>query len=74
LLREFDAFLGLDLQAAIPRSQTTESDPRIDALVAEREAARARRDFAESDRIRDVLAAEGVAIEDTPDGPRWRRG
>jgi cysteinyl-tRNA synthetase len=74
LLREFDAFLGLDLQAAIPRSQTAESDPRIDGLVAEREAARARRDFAESDRIRDLLAAEGVAIEDTPDGPRWRRG
>jgi cysteinyl-tRNA synthetase len=74
LLREFDAFLGLDLQAAIPRSQIAESDPRIDGLVAEREAARARRDFAESDRIRDLLAAEGVAIEDTPDGPRWRRG
>jgi len=74
LLSEFDAFLGLDLQNATPRSQTTESDPRIDGLVAEREAARARRDFAESDRIRDLLAAEGVAIEDTPDGPRWRRG
>ena len=74
LLREFDAFLGLDLQGAIPRSQMAESDPRIDALVADREAARARRDFAESDRIRDALAAEGVALEDTPDGPRWRRG
>jgi len=74
LLREFDDFLGLDLRNAIPRSQTSESDPRIDALVAEREAARARRDFAEADRIRDALAAEGVAIEDTPDGPRWRRG
>ena len=74
LLREFDVFLGLDLQAAIPRSQIAESDPRIDALVAEREAARARRDFAESDRVRDVLAAEGIAIDDTPDGPRWRRG
>ncbi len=74
LLREFDAFLGLDLQVAIPRSQTVESDPRIDALLVDREAARARRDFAESDRIRDALAAEGVAIEDTPDGPRWRRG
>ncbi len=74
LLREFDAFLGLDLQAATPRSQAVESDPRIDALVAEREAARARRDFAESDRIRDALAAEGITIEDTPDGSRWRRG
>jgi cysteinyl-tRNA synthetase len=74
LLREFDSFLGLDLQAATPRSQTEESDPRIDGLVAAREVARAKRDFAESDRIRDLLADEGVAIEDTPDGPRWRRG
>ncbi len=74
LLREFDAFLGLDLQAGVPRSQASESDPRIDALLAEREAARVRRDFAESDRIRDLLADEGVAIEDTPGGPHWRRG
>jgi len=74
LLSEFDAFLGLDLQNATPRSQTTESDPRIDGLLAEREAARASRDFAESDRIRDLLVEEGISIEDTPDGPRWRRG
>jgi cysteinyl-tRNA synthetase len=74
LLREFDAFLGLALQTAVPRSQIAESDPRIDAMVAEREAARARRDFAASDRIRDQLAAEGISIEDTPEGPRWRRG
>jgi len=73
-LSEFDAFLGLDLQNATPRSQITESDPRIDELLAEREAARARRDFAESDRIRDLLVEEGISIEDTPDGPRWRRG
>ncbi|HXV37606.1 MAG TPA: cysteine--tRNA ligase [Myxococcota bacterium] len=75
LLGDFDRFLGLDLGAARPRASASASgsDPRIDALVAEREAARARRDFAESDRIRAVLAAEGIAIEDTPAGPRWRR-
>jgi cysteinyl-tRNA synthetase len=74
LLRQFDAFLGLDLENATPRSQLTESDPRIDALVAQRQDARSGGDFAEADRIRDELAAEGVSIEDTPDGPRWRRG
>jgi cysteinyl-tRNA synthetase len=73
LLRRFDDFLGLDLGRAVPRRATSESDPRIDALLAQREAARAARDFGESDRIRDELAAEGVVIEDTPEGPRWRR-
>jgi len=41
--------------------------------VAEREAARRRRDFAAADRLREVLAAEGISLEDTPAGPRWRR-
>jgi cysteinyl-tRNA synthetase len=72
LLSEFDAWLGLELMTA-PVEKARESDPRIDALVAEREQARARKDWAEADRIRDALATEGVTIEDTPDGPRWRR-
>jgi len=50
-----------------------ESDPRIDGLLAERDQARAARDFATADRIRDALAAEGIEIEDTPDGPVWHR-
>lgn len=74
LLLEFDTFLGLDLAGGVPAASPVESDPRIDGLVAEREAARKRRDFAGADRIRDALAAEGVTIEDTPAGPRWRRG
>jgi cysteinyl-tRNA synthetase len=74
LLLEFDAVLGLGLATETPRAEAQESDPRIDALVAEREAARGRRDFAEADRIRDALAAEGIAIVDTPAGPRWKRG
>jgi cysteinyl-tRNA synthetase len=73
VLREADLVLGLDLAHGVPRSERAESDPRIDALVAEREAARARRDFATADRIRNELLREGVQIEDTPQGPRWRR-
>jgi len=73
LFADFDAFLGLDLAEAAIAEAAVEADPRIDALVEARETARRRRDFAESDRIRDLLAAEGVAIDDTPDGPRWRR-
>jgi cysteinyl-tRNA synthetase len=46
----------------------------VPALLAARQAARARKDFAESDRIRDALAAAGVVVEDTADGPRWHVG
>jgi cysteinyl-tRNA synthetase len=49
--------------------------PVIDALVqgalVQRQNARARKDFAAADVIRDQLAAAGFVIEDTPDGPRW---
>jgi cysteinyl-tRNA synthetase len=49
-------------------------DPAIEALVAERQAARKRRDFAASDRIRDELAAQGIVLEDSRDGVvRWKR-
>lgn len=45
----------------------------IDALIAERAAAKAERDFERADSIRDGLAARGVRIEDGPDGTSWRR-
>ncbi|HTR68831.1 MAG TPA: cysteine--tRNA ligase [Mycobacteriales bacterium] len=49
-------------------------DAIVPALLEARQSARKRKDFAESDRIRDTLAAAGVAVEDTPDGPRWHVG
>ena len=48
-------------------------DAAIDALIAARSAARAAREWAESDRIRDQLAAAGVILEDGAGGTRWRR-
>ena len=44
----------------------------VDDRLAARRAARARRDFAEADRIRGELGSRGVAIEDTPQGTKWR--
>jgi cysteinyl-tRNA synthetase len=44
---------------------------QIGGLIADRTAARARKDFAESDRIRDQLAAMGVVIKDSKDGTTW---
>ena len=45
----------------------------INMQIAARTAARERRDFAESDRIRDELASEGILLEDAPSGTMWRR-
>ncbi|HVH64060.1 MAG TPA: cysteine--tRNA ligase [Candidatus Dormibacteraeota bacterium] len=45
----------------------------IERLISEREAARAARDFARADRIRDDLRRRGIALEDSKDGVRWRR-
>src|ERR1700722_3613590 len=50
------------------------SDAEIEGLMAARRAARAQKDFRESDRIRDLLAAAGVVLEDKPGGiSEWRR-
>jgi cysteinyl-tRNA synthetase len=54
-------------------SDTKLGNAAIDQLLAERDAARAQKDFAVADRIRDELAAQGISIEDGAGGTRWRR-
>ncbi|MGT2888302.1 cysteine--tRNA ligase [Streptococcus didelphis] len=48
-------------------------DATIEALIEERQVARANRDFAKADQIRDQLAAKGIKLLDTKDGVRWTR-
>ncbi|MET0548201.1 MAG: cysteine--tRNA ligase, partial [Xanthomonas sp.] len=51
-----------------------DDEARIQALVDERSAAKKARDFQRADALREQLAAEGVLLEDTAQGVRWRRG
>jgi cysteinyl-tRNA synthetase len=71
LVLEFDRVLGLGLEQA--RLDAPEVDERIEALIREREAARAARDWARADEIRDQLRDEGIALEDSSRGTTWRR-
>ncbi len=49
------------------------TDEAIEALVAERTAAKKARNFARADQIRNELAEKGVVLEDSKDGVRWKR-
>ena len=64
----FDRVLGLDLDRATGK----ELPPGAEGLIARREAARAARDWAAADRLRDDLAALGVEVSDTRGGTSWR--
>ena len=57
-----DAF-GDDLRSVV--------DALVQGLLEKRTEARAAKDFAAADAIRDQIKAAGIEIEDTPDGPRW---
>ena len=68
--------LGLLQQAPADwfgRGASDADDVRIQALIDERTQAKKNRDFARSDAIRDQLAGEGVILEDTAQGVRWKR-
>ena len=60
--------LGIELSDTAPELADDNA-----ALVGRREAARARQDWAEADRIRDDLLARGIVLEDTPSGTVWRQ-
>jgi cysteinyl-tRNA synthetase len=78
--RRLGAILGIfqldqwDYGTAPASGQYTLTVEQIDAKVAERNAARTQKDFRKADEIRQILAADGVIIEDKPDGTsRWKR-
>jgi cysteinyl-tRNA synthetase len=82
VMEKFDAIFAVlrdddtEKLQALGASQASASitDAEVEALVAERQASRKRRDFAASDRLRDQLAERGIILEDSRDGGvRWKR-
>ncbi len=73
-----EAGLGLirklcDVLGIITEVKKEKLDSEIEALIEERQAARKAKDFARADEIRDQLAAEGIILEDTREGVKWKR-
>jgi cysteinyl-tRNA synthetase len=76
-LRDAGAMMGLLRQSPEAWFSTSVSDSAvdgsaIDAQLEARTAAKKAKNFAEADRIRDALKAQGILIEDSPQGTRWR--
>ncbi len=72
-LRDFDAVFGvLSLREREEASGSAGIEEWVEERIAARAAARADRDFARADAIRDELLGRGVALEDGPSGTRWK--
>jgi cysteinyl-tRNA synthetase len=69
----YDAFMEMGGVLGLMYREKEGLDMDIQALIDERQAARKNRDFARADEIRDQLKAEGIVLEDTPQGVKWRR-
>ena len=70
-LRQTALELGDILGIGEPKAELLDS--AIEALIAERQEARKAKNYARADEIRNELAAQGILLEDTKDGVKWKR-
>ncbi|MCL1818393.1 MAG: cysteine--tRNA ligase, partial [Spirochaetaceae bacterium] len=70
LIEKMDGVLGLDL---LQKKEEAAPDAGVEALIEERLAARAAKNFARADEIRAILKEQGILLEDGPGGTRWKR-
>jgi hypothetical protein len=73
ILREWIVLLGLKIEQS-PRDKKGLISPLVDALLEVREGFRKERQWEWADTIRERLLGEGIIVEDTQDGPKWRLG
>lgn len=62
-----------DILGLIVEKEEENLDDAIEKLIQERQAARKARDFKRADEIRDELLAQGIILEDTREGVKWKR-
>ena len=68
ILKELGGVLGI-----LQNTETESIDDEIEELIAKRQEARKNKNFALADEIRDNLKAQGIVLEDTPNGVKWKR-
>lgn len=71
VLRQFEAID--DVIGILPKQEEALLDEEVERLIAERNEARKQKNWARADDIRNLLTAQGILLEDTPQGLRWRR-
>ena len=68
LIEELCGVIGI-----LKEEETNNLDDEIEKLIEERQTARKERNFARADEIRDMLKEQGIVLEDTPQGVKWKR-
>ena len=71
-MKLFDELTGV-LGIVYPHEQADDLDAEVEKMIEARQAARAAKNWAEADRIRDELKDKGIVLEDTPQGVKWHR-